>query len=154
MSVETPSPPLGWQPYTFCIAGVQKSGTSTLSWLLDRHVNIARAPRKELHYFDDERVDWAGTDHAAYRVARRRRVHAHLGDATPRYLAWPGALQRIRDYDPGMLMIAIFRDPLDRLFSHWMMLRFSMDAGSSGVIPSSFSHAITIPPECCPRWRG
>ncbi|WP_114422661.1 sulfotransferase domain-containing protein [Nocardioides houyundeii] len=130
MPAQTPSPPLGWQAYTFCIAGVQKSGTSTLSALLDAHVNIAKAPRKEIHYFDDDARDWSNPDHSDYRVPRRRRVHTHLGDATPRYLAWPGALERIRAVNPAMLMIAIFRDPLDRLFSHWMMLRDRHGAGA------------------------
>lgn len=122
MPVET-APPLGWQPYTFSIVGVQKSGTSTLSALFNAHRNIARAPRKEVHYFDDDTRDWAHTDHAAYRTPRRRRVHLHMGDATPRYLPWPGALERMRAYNPDMRLIAVFRDPLDRLFSHWMMLR-------------------------------
>lgn len=122
MSVETP-PPLGWQPYTFSIVGVQKSGTSTLSALFNAHVNIARAPRKEIHYFDDDSVDWATTDHSTYRTPRRRRVHLHMGDATPRYIAWPGALERMREHNPRMRLIAIFRDPLDRAVSHWTMLR-------------------------------
>jgi hypothetical protein len=129
MSVES-SPPLGWQPYTFSIVGVQKSGTSTLSALFNAHVNIARAPRKEIHYFDKDGVDWERADHADYRVPRRRRVHRHMGDATPRYLAWPGALERMQRYDPQMQLMAIFRDPLDRLFSHWTMLR--LRHGESG----------------------
>lgn len=116
-------PPLGWQRYTFSIVGVQKAGTSTLSSLLDAHVNVARAPRKELRYFDDDSVDWESTDHAAYGVPRRRRVHRHLGDASPRYLVWPHALERMHAYDPGMRLIALFRDPIDRLFSHWVMTR-------------------------------
>lgn len=122
MPVETP-PPLGWQRFTFSIVGVQKSGTSTLSALFNAHVNIAKAPRKEIHYFDKDNVDWSRTDHADYRVPRRRRAHRHMGDATPRYLAWPGALERMRDYDPAIQLMAIFRDPLDRLVSHWTMLR-------------------------------
>ncbi len=116
-------PPLGWQPYTFSIVGVQKAGTSTLSSLLDTHVNIARAPRKELRYFDDDSVDWAHTDHASYAVARRRRAHQHMGDASPRYLVWPHALERMRAYNPDMRLIALFRDPIDRVFSHWVMTR-------------------------------
>ena len=29
----------------------------------------------------------------------------------------------MRAYNPGMPLIAVFRDPIERLFSHWMMLR-------------------------------
>ncbi|WP_426244271.1 sulfotransferase domain-containing protein [Nocardioides sp. LHG3406-4] len=123
MPAETDEPPLGWQRYTFSIVGVQKAGTSTLSSLLDTHVNIARAPRKELRYFDDDSVDWEHTDHAAYAVARRRRAHQQMGDASPRYLVWPHALERMHAYNPAMRLIALFRDPIDRVFSHWVMTR-------------------------------
>ncbi|MBA3780729.1 MAG: sulfotransferase domain-containing protein [Nocardioides sp.] len=122
-SSSTGEPPLGWQPYTFSIVGVQKAGTSTLSSLLDAHLNIARAPRKELRYFDDDAVDWDHTDHASYAVARRRRAHRHMGDASPRYLVWPHALERMHAYNPEMRLIALFRDPIDRVFSHWVMTR-------------------------------
>ena len=38
--------------------------------------------------------------------------------------------------------------------SHWMTTRPGMEAGSSGTTSSSRPAAITMPPECCPRWRG
>lgn len=108
--------------YTFCIAGTQKSATTTLSALLDKHWQIRRAPRKEMHYFDVEEHDWSQPDHDAFRVPARAKVQKHLGDATPTYLWWPGALERIHDYNPEMRIIALFRDPIERLFSQWVML--------------------------------
>ena len=107
-------------PYSFCIAGVQKSGTSSLSALLDAHPRIRRAPRKEMHYFDDESRDWSDPDHSDFRVPCR--PNQIVGDATPVYLWWPQAMQRIRDYNPDMKVIGIFRDPIERLFSHWVMV--------------------------------
>ncbi len=107
--------------YGFSIAGAQKSGTSSLSALLDQHPNIKPAPRKEMHYFDDEARDWASGDHPDYSVAVLPR-HQLVGDATPVYLWWPQAMQRMRDYNPDMKVIGIFRDPIERLFSHWMMV--------------------------------
>lgn len=108
--------------FSYCIAGTQKSGTSTLSWLLGKHTHIQRAPRKEMHYFDDEGKDWAAGDFSDLAVpasGKRRRI---VGDATPTYLWWPHALERIRAYNPDMKLIAIFRDPIERLFSQWVML--------------------------------
>jgi hypothetical protein len=107
--------------FTFCIAGTQKSATSTLSWLLGRHPHIQRAPRKEMHYFDREAKDWARGDFSDYAVRPRGRRPKIVGDATPSYLWWPRALDRIHAYDPGMKLIAIFRDPIERLFSQWVM---------------------------------
>jgi hypothetical protein len=108
--------------FSFLVAGSQKSGTSSLSALLDQHPNVQRAPRKEMHYFDDESRDWATTDHAEYSAPARGRRHRLLGDATPLYLWWPQALRRIHDYDPAMRMIVVFRDPIERLFSQWLMV--------------------------------
>ncbi len=48
-----------WLPYSFSIVGAQKSGTSTLSTALDRHPQVARAPRKELQFFTREDMDWS-----------------------------------------------------------------------------------------------
>jgi hypothetical protein len=107
--------------YSFSIAGAQKSGTSSLSELLDQHPRIRPAPRKEVHYFDDETRDWAHDDHASYHVDGR--PDQLVGDATPVYLWWPQAMQRMRAYNPDMRVIGIFRDPIERLFSHWVMVQ-------------------------------
>jgi len=111
----------GDRQYTFCIAGTQKSGTSTLSAMLDKHRMIQRAPKKEMHYFDDEKRDWASGDFSDFTVPAKRPRPQLMGDATPLYLWWPQALERIRAYNPDMKIIAIFRDPIERLFSQWVM---------------------------------
>jgi len=107
--------------FTFCIPGIQKSATSTLSALLNQHDHVQRAPTKEMHYFDKEDKDWAQGDFSDFAVHPRGRRPKIVGDATPSYLWWPRALERIHAYDPGMKMIAIFRDPIERLFSQWVM---------------------------------
>jgi hypothetical protein len=113
----------GTRIFSFCIAGSQKSGTSSLSALLDRHRMIQRAPRKEMHFFDDEDRDWGSGDYSDLTVPALQPRRQLVGDATPLYLWWPKALERIRDYNPDMLLIAIFRDPVERLFSQWVMNR-------------------------------
>lgn len=110
------------RPISFCIAGSQKSGTSTLSNLLDKHRQIQRAPRKEMHYFDDEDRDWSTGDFSDYAVPAKRDRHQIVGDATPLYLWWPQALERMHAYNPQMRLIATFRDPIERLFSQWVMV--------------------------------
>ena len=110
-------------PFTFSIVGVQKAGTSTLQWMLNQHLEVARPPRKEMGWFDVDDATWRGVDHATYGIAHARPVHRALGDATPRYLLMPGALERMRTHRPDLRLIAIFRDPIDRLVSQWVMVR-------------------------------
>lgn len=114
---------LGRLPYSFAIAGVQKSGTTTLAAALDEHPLVARAPVKEIHFFDDEERDWLAPLGDAYTAPRRAAIHEFVGDATPSYLYWPRAVERMAQHAPDMRLVAIFRDPLERLFSHWTMQR-------------------------------
>ena len=120
--------PLGRLAYNFAIVGVQKGGTSTLSVTLNQHPLVCQPPTKEAHYFDDEEIDWSAADHALdqardYAAPRRSAIHQMVGDATPTYLYWPHAMERMQAFNPAMPLIAVFRDPLERLFSHWVMLR-------------------------------
>lgn len=115
---------LGSLPYSFAIVGVQKAATSTLSEALALHPHIAHAPRKELQFFNREDYDWSAPDYDRdYRAPRRSESEVIVGDATPAYLWWPGALARMQAYDDRLRLIAVFRDPIERLFSHWSMIR-------------------------------
>lgn len=111
------------QEFTYSVVGVQKAGTSTLQWLLNQHPQVCRPPRKEMGWFDVDEQTWRGADHASYAVPRRSPLHRAMGDATPRYLLMPRALERMRAHRPAMRLVAIFRDPIDRLFSQWVMVR-------------------------------
>lgn len=114
---------MAFLPFTFSIVGVQKAGTSTLQWMLNQHPEVARPPRKEMGWFDVDDDTWRGVDHSAYGIRHAHPIHRALGDATPRYLLMPGALERMRDRRPDLRLIAIFRDPIDRLVSQWVMVR-------------------------------
>ena len=106
---------------SFLIAGVQKAGTTALFDYLSEIPGLELPAVKEAHFFDDEeKVDWAAPDYAPY--------HRLFGDpdrlwgeATPIYLYWPNALERIRAYNPAMKLILLFRDPVERAWSHWKM---------------------------------
>ena len=110
-------------PISFAIVGVQKAATSTLHTMLVRHRHIARGDAKELHFFDDERLDWSAPDYSRYAVRRTHPGQRVAGDATPSYIWWPGALRRMHRYNPEMRLIASFRDPIERAFSQWSMER-------------------------------
>jgi len=105
----------------FLIAGVQKAGTTALFDYLAEIPGLELPAVKEAHFFDDEdRVDWAEPDYRPYH-ALFRNADALWGEATPIYLYWPNALERIRAYNPAMKLILLFRDPVERAWSHWKM---------------------------------
>lgn len=108
------------QKVGFLIAGVQKGGTSALFEYLCDSPAVRMPAVKEAHFFDDETIDWSAPDPSAY--------HRLFGDdgglwgeATPIYLYWPNSLERIAHYNPAMKIVVIFRDPIQRAWSHWKM---------------------------------
>lgn len=122
----------------FVVGGVQKGGTTSLDRLLRKHPAIAMAREKEPHWFDRDANFAAG----APELERYHRQWGHLlatrlcGDATPSYLWWPGAIERIRAYQPAMKWILLLRDPVERAYSHWNMER------QRGVEPFGFADAL------------
>jgi Sulfotransferase domain len=107
----------------FFIVGVQKGGTTALDSFLRRHPQIQMAKVKEVHFFDDESADWSEPDYS--------RLHDNFdwtstgvlvrGEATPIYSYWPGAMQRLRRYNPSAKLLMSLRHPTFRAFSHWRM---------------------------------
>ena len=107
---------------SFLVAGVQKGGTTALFHYLDNLPGVQMAPAKELHFFDDETgVDWARPDYAPLHAAFPELDARPRGEATPIYIYWPGCLERIARYNPAMKLVLLFRDPVDRAWSHWKM---------------------------------
>jgi len=108
----------------FLVAGVQKGGTTALYDYLVEHPALLMADVKETHFFDDESRDWGRPDYGAYHAMftppsdGRPRL---WGEATPIYAYWPGSLERIAAYNPDIRLILVFRDPIDRAWSHWKM---------------------------------
>src|SRR6202008_942129 len=111
---------------TFLIAGVQKGGTTALYDYLADYPDVALSRVKELHFFDDEALAWRAPDsrayHAQFDPALFTTASGRIcGEATPIYLYWPNALERIAAYNPAMRLIVTLRDPVQRAWSHWRM---------------------------------
>ena len=56
-------------PLSFLICGTQKGGTTALAHYLKQHPEVALPETKELHFFDNESVDWSNPDYVAYHAA-------------------------------------------------------------------------------------
>ena len=102
----------------FLIAGVQKGGTFSLYRLLERHPEISLSKSKEVHFFDDEGSIGLAPRYGQYhRNFPRWRQGQVRGEATPIYIYWPEALERIRAYNPDIKLILLLRDPIERTYS-------------------------------------
>lgn len=115
-----------WEPglasrVNFIIAGVQKAGTTALFDYLSDDPAYSLSRVKEVHFFDDESVDWAAADYAPYHAQFEWERQAIRGEATPIYLYWPRSVERIAAYNPAVRLIVMLRDPVERAWSHWKM---------------------------------
>lgn len=110
------------QKVRFIIGGVQKGGTTALFRYLEDIPSLAMSTVKETHFFDDEEaVDWADPDYGRYHALFPPADGRPRGEATPIYIYWPNCLERIARYDPGVRLIFLFRDPVERAWSQWKM---------------------------------
>ena len=88
------------------------------------HPDIFEAFRKEVHYFDHcfERGDiWyrahfpLKAEMAAAKLVGRSAI---TGEATPYYIFHPCGPKRVHEFNPGMKLLVILRNPIDRAYSH------------------------------------
>ncbi|WP_024277838.1 sulfotransferase domain-containing protein [Xanthobacter sp. 126] len=107
----------------FAVIGVQKAGTTALFHFLSQHSRICAPDTKELHFFDDDSRCWACPDYRDYLCRFPKRRDCIRGEATPSYIWWPQALERLHAHNREVKVIALFRDPVDRAHAHWRMSR-------------------------------
>jgi Sulfotransferase domain len=109
----------------FLICGTQRGGTGALFQSLREHPDICWAKRKEVHFFDSERhFRGKKPSYSKYHAFfDPQPSHKVLGEATPIYMYWYDAPKRIWEYNPQMKLIMILRNPIDRAYSHWNIMR-------------------------------
>lgn len=118
--------PLRARP-TFLVIGAQKAGTTPLHRYLVEHPAVLCAEPKEVHFFDnayDRGSAWYPAHFPArseVREIRRTLGAAAVGEVTPAYLFHPRAAQRVHAFDPGLRLLAVLRDPVDRAYSQYQM---------------------------------
>ncbi len=105
----------------FIIAGAQKAGTTALYDYLTEDSAIGLSKVKEVHFFDDEALDWSAPDYRPYHAQFSLGGADIRGEATPIYIYWPECLERIARYNSEMKLILLLRDPVERAWSHWRM---------------------------------
>jgi Sulfotransferase domain len=117
----------------FVIIGAPKCGTTFLYHLLTKHPHVEPAAFKETHYFDrlfDKGTEWyrGCFPPPKYRDGRR----TITGEATPGYLSFPQAPERMVKVIPQARLIALLRNPVDRTYSayHYFRVRHGRGRGT------------------------
>jgi len=105
----------------FLIAGTQKGGTTALYEYLKMHSEIIMPELKELHFFDKDIYFTDKEDYEQYHKYYDFQNTKLKGEATPIYMYWETAPERIYKYNPDMKLILLLRNPISRAYSQWNM---------------------------------
>ncbi|HEX2218358.1 MAG TPA: sulfotransferase domain-containing protein [Gemmatimonadales bacterium] len=139
---------------SFFIVGAPKCGTTALYEYLRPHPNVFMPEIKEPHFFakdlgtypriktlDDYRALFAGaTDQ-----------HLEVGEASVYYLRSTVAIPNIREFNPAAKLIAMFRNPVDMVYSlHSQLLHVSeetvADFATAWRLQERRARGLDVPP--------
>lgn len=122
------------------IAGAPRCGTSSLHAHLQSIPGIYMSRIKEPNFFSRSVI---GIDHPMVRPIRNEQQYLQLfrgagnskvvGEATPFYLEDPAAPSLINRVAPDARVIVSLRDPVERLHSHYLMMRNNLPAIGSFI---------------------
>ena len=122
----------------FFVAGVQKAATTSLHEYLKVHPDIYLPEQKETKFFADDSRYEKGIDHYRQKHFSAWAGQSAVGEIDPDYIFFEQALERmVKDLDLSQTkFIFIFRNPVERAFSHYLM------TFRRGYEPLSFEDAI------------
>jgi Sulfotransferase family len=135
------------------IVGAQRCGTTSMYRILSQHPAVLKAVlHKGVHYFDmnyDRGLNWYRAHFPLQATARRASQaagdRALAFESSPYYLFHPCAAERIAGDLPGVKLIVLVRDPVERAYSaHAHEL-------ARGFETEPFPRALELEPE---RLRG
>ncbi len=100
----------------FMIIGAPKCGTTSLFEYLCGHPNVARPRRKEIHYFDERFERGLAWYRRHFPLVEKPQI---TGEATTAYLFAKNTPARAAALVPDAKLIAVLRDPVRRVISHY-----------------------------------
>jgi Sulfotransferase family len=113
----------------FFIVGAPKAGTTSLHAQLQSVPGIFMSRIKEPNYFsrmlvpDDHQVRPIRDSQKYLQLFDGVTSESIIGEASPTYLADPDAPRLIHDVSPEARILISLRDPVERAFSHYLMMR-------------------------------
>ena len=114
------------------IPGAARSGTTTLHVHLNGHPEIFMSDRKEPHFLcrDDKGLgDYGRLFHGA-------QGYKYRGESSTGYMLLPEVIAKIQQFMPESRFIFMFRNPVDRAWSHYWHIK-----GGSGAEKADFREA-------------
>jgi Sulfotransferase domain len=111
----------------FFIVGAPKCGTTTLYEYLRPHPNIFMPELKEPHFFSTDLVTFKLVDSMADYLALfapAGEAHRRVGEASASYLLSSAAIPAIREFSPDARLIAMYRNPVDLVYSFHSQLLY------------------------------
>ncbi len=124
---------------TFIIIGAARAGTTGLYTYLKQHPQVFMSPHKETNFFSYEgcALDYQGpgrdyVNNSITELADYQRIFAEAGgarargEASPLYLYEPQTPERIKAHLPEAKLIAILRNPVEQVYSHFLYARRQM----------------------------
>jgi hypothetical protein len=110
--------------------GAAKSGTTWVYEMLKQHPQVFLPYHKEIHYFNRTFTEKPELDNYNFdkplswyldffKDARPDQV---IGEITPTYIWDEAAAQRIHEFNPDVKILAVLREPVDRLYSYYLFL--------------------------------
>jgi Sulfotransferase domain len=101
------------------IIGAQKGGTTSLFSYLLEHPRVLPPLTKEVHYFDFNYARGLRWYRGNFPYAHRLRGGSLTLEGSPYYLVHPLVPARVAQLLPGIKLIAVLRNPVDRALSHY-----------------------------------
>lgn len=124
----------------FIIGGAPRSATTWLYQLADRHPDIAMAKplQPEPKFFLVDELYARGLEHYAATWFAPLPPGRLLGEKSTNYLESPHAAERIRRCLPGVRLIFLLRNPVDRAYSNYLWSK------RNGLETEGFEHALAM----------
>jgi hypothetical protein len=105
---------------TFILAGVEKSGSTSLYRYLQQHPGIYMAPVKEPDFF--LRSDLEASIHEYAALFEGATTETAIGEASVGYFNDSETPHRIQRILPDATILLVLRNPIERAYSHYNML--------------------------------
>lgn len=103
---------------TFIFCGTQRGGTTTIFHYLKQHPEIGMSEKKDVHYFDFNFNEGKKWYEKQFNNCQNNKYKA-IGEAPTFYIYLKEAPKRIYELLPNVKLIFIFRNPIDRAYSHY-----------------------------------
>jgi hypothetical protein len=114
----------------FFVVGAPRCGTTAFCRYLATHPQICFSRPKEPHYFS--RIDTlpsereVQSDYIERYFSHRSAAHRVAGEGSVSYLYLPGAIERIRHFNPAARFVVMLRNPLTMLPSYHLKMQFML----------------------------